>query len=105
MSESADPGLAAERTALAWRRTAVSAMVVAALFLNHAATGGWRPGVIAPLGAAVTMAAVAGVCLLRNRDLRAGRHGHGRAAVTVTTVAVLAVAGVAMAIGATYPRP
>ncbi|MEV5835998.1 DUF202 domain-containing protein [Nocardia sp. NPDC052112] len=97
--------LAAERTALAWRRTAIAAMVVAALFLNHAATSGWRTAAIAPIGAAITMVAVAGLCLSRNRTLHQGRFGHGGGAIAATVLAVLAVAGVAVAVGFTDPRP
>ncbi|GAB2637101.1 DUF202 domain-containing protein [Nocardia goodfellowii] len=100
-----DPGLAAERTALAWRRTAVSAMVCAALFLNHAVGSSWRPAQLAPLGAAVTMGALAVLCYVRNRTLQEGRHGNGRAAVAVTALAVVTVAGVAFALGLTMPRP
>ncbi|WP_280294489.1 DUF202 domain-containing protein [Nocardia abscessus] len=36
------PHLSAERTALAWRRTAVAAMVVGTLFLHQALESGWR---------------------------------------------------------------
>ncbi|WP_194814632.1 DUF202 domain-containing protein [Nocardia sp. XZ_19_385] len=100
-----DPGLAAERTALAWRRTAVSAMICAALFLNHAVGSSWRPAQFAPLAAAVTMGALAALCYVRNRTLHEGRHGHARAAVATTALAVVAVACVALTLGATMPRP
>ncbi|WP_280252924.1 DUF202 domain-containing protein [Nocardia abscessus] len=45
------PHLSAERTALAWRRTAVAAMVVGTLFLHQALESGWRAAPAAPLGA------------------------------------------------------
>ncbi|MEV4235050.1 MULTISPECIES: DUF202 domain-containing protein [unclassified Nocardia] len=98
-------GLAAERTALAWRRTAVAAIVVAALFVNHAAMHGWRAVAIAPTGAAITMAAVAALSFSRNRALHQGRFGHGGGAIAATMLAVLAVACVAAAISFTDPRP
>ncbi|WP_433202073.1 DUF202 domain-containing protein [Nocardia sp. CA-107356] len=96
-------GLAAERTALAWRRTAISAMAIAALLLDHAATSGWRPAAIAPIGAAIAMAALAGLCFSRNRTLHEGRFGHGRGAIAATTVAVLAVGVVGVVIALTDP--
>ncbi len=97
--------LAAERTALAWRRTAIAAMVVAALFVNQAATSGWRAAAIAPIGAAITMAALAALCLSRNRTLHQGRFGHGEGVIAATVLAVLAVACVAVAVGFAVPRP
>jgi uncharacterized membrane protein YidH (DUF202 family) len=97
-------GLAAERTALAWRRTAIAAMVVAVLLLDHAVTSGLRAAAVAPIGAAVTLTAVAGMCYLRNRSLHEGRFGHGKRAVAATAAAVVAVACVAAAIGVTDPR-
>jgi uncharacterized membrane protein YidH (DUF202 family) len=97
-------GLAAERTALAWRRTAIAAMVGAMLLLNHAATSGWRAAAVVPIGAAVTLTVLAGVCYLRNRSLHEGRYGHGKRAVAATAAAVVAVACVAAVIGVTDPR-
>ncbi|MFI6363787.1 DUF202 domain-containing protein [Nocardia sp. NPDC050630] len=97
--------LAAERTALAWRRTAVAAMVVAALFLNHSAMHGWRAVALAPTGAAITMAAVAVLSFSRNRALHQGRYGRGGGAIAATALAVLAVACVAAAIGFSDSRP
>ncbi|MEV4128691.1 DUF202 domain-containing protein [Nocardia sp. NPDC049707] len=98
-------GLAAERTALAWRRTAIAAMVVAALFLNHAASSGWRATAIASIGAAITMAAVAALCISRNRALHQGRFGHGGSVIAATVLAVVAVACIAATVGFTDPRP
>ncbi|MEV0292948.1 DUF202 domain-containing protein [Nocardia sp. NPDC050710] len=102
-SSDGDVGLAAERTALSWRRTAISAMVVAVLFLNHVASGGWHEAEIAPIGAAATMATLAALCFARNRSLHQRRHGAGQAAVAATTVAVAAVACVSVAIVFTDP--
>ncbi|MFE9575911.1 DUF202 domain-containing protein [Nocardia sp. NPDC006044] len=98
-------GLAAERTALAWRRTAVASMITGALFLNHAVTNGWRPAMIAPIGAAIAMAALAGLSYLRNRSLREGRFGHGGSIVAAAATVVMAVAVLAAVIECTDPWP
>ncbi|MFR9751901.1 DUF202 domain-containing protein [Nocardia sp. 004] len=91
------PHLAAERTALAWRRTAVSAIAVSVLFL-HAATGiTWHPAAIALIGAALAMAALAGACSLRSQGLRRGHFAHGGRSVAVAAVAVGVVALAAFA--------
>jgi hypothetical protein len=99
------PGLAAERTALAWRRMAVAAMLTGALFLHHAVASGRRPAYIAPLVAAIAMAALAGMAYLRNRSLHEGHYAHGRRVVAATTAVVVAVAGVAAVIGIVDPWP
>ncbi|MGW4846555.1 DUF202 domain-containing protein [Nocardia brasiliensis] len=91
-------GLAAERTALAWRRTAVAAMFTGALFLNHALTSGWRTAMLAPIGAALTLTALACAGFARNRSLRSGHYGHGRTVVAVATTVVVAVAVLAAVI-------
>lgn len=98
-------GLAAERTALAWRRTAVASMITGALFLNHAVTSGWRPALIAPIGAAIAMAALAGLSYLRNRSLHEGRHGRGRWIVATATAVIAAVAVLAVGMEFTDPVP
>ncbi|WP_405177441.1 DUF202 domain-containing protein [Nocardia sp. NBC_01377] len=100
-----DVGLAAERTALAWRRTAISAMVIAVLFLNHAAINGWRAFGTAPLAAAGTMIALALLGFFRSRNLRAGRHDIENGAIVMATVAVVVVAGIAAGLGFVYPGP
>ncbi|MFG1795456.1 DUF202 domain-containing protein [Nocardia sp. NPDC049149] len=99
------PGLAAERTALAWRRMAVAAMLTAALFLQHAVTSEWRPALLAPIAAAIAMAALAAMAYLRNRSLHEGRYAHGRRVVAATTAVVVAVAGIAAVIGIVDPWP
>jgi uncharacterized membrane protein YidH (DUF202 family) len=96
-------GLAAERTALAWRRTAIAAMVVAALLLDHAATNQWRPATIGPTAAALAMAVLAGVCFSRNRTLHQGHYGHGRSAIATAALVVVAVAAIAAVMALTDP--
>ncbi|MBU3061412.1 DUF202 domain-containing protein [Nocardia sp. NEAU-G5] len=98
-----DTGMARERTALSWRRTAVSAMGTAALFINHAVSNGWRHAAAAPLAAAVVLGVLALMCFERNRLLREGQDAHSRRAVTVTTVVIVLVCAVALYIGLRDP--
>ncbi|NNH72730.1 DUF202 domain-containing protein [Nocardia uniformis] len=93
-----DTGLAAERTALSWRRTAVAAMANVALFLHAAANTEWRPAAVAPLAVAVALAAVVVTSVRRGRVLHtAPRHewGGGRSAVAIVAVSVVGAACVA----------
>ncbi|MGY1895715.1 DUF202 domain-containing protein [Nocardia gipuzkoensis] len=99
------PHLSAERTALAWRRTAVAAMVVGTLFLHQALESGWRAAAAAQIGAAIAMAALAGACYLRNRGLRRGHYAHGGRIVAATAAAVCVVALAAAAAGSLEPLP
>ncbi|WP_431969475.1 DUF202 domain-containing protein [Nocardia sp. bgisy134] len=98
-----DAGLAAERTALAWRRTAISAMVVAALCIDHVVSSGWRAAAIAPAVAALTMIAVAVAGYLRSRWLRHGHRGRPDGVIAATTLAILFAGCVAAALGFTEP--
>ncbi|MGW5108433.1 DUF202 domain-containing protein [Nocardia sp. NPDC004123] len=99
----APPTYPAERTALAWRRTAIAAMGTGVLFVNHAATSGWHPAAIAPALAAVGLMFVAGLSVLRNNSLHRGHWAHGQRVIAIATVAVLVVCGVALIIGLTDP--
>ncbi|MFF0613669.1 DUF202 domain-containing protein [Nocardia tengchongensis] len=97
------PTYPAERTALAWRRTAIAAMGTAALFVNHAATSGWHPAAIGPALAALALLFLAGLSFVRHNTLHHGHWAHGSRVIALATVAVVVVCAVAMVIGLTDP--
>ncbi|MFE3289595.1 DUF202 domain-containing protein [Rhodococcus sp. NPDC059234] len=68
-----DPGLQVERTSLAWRRTAMSAMVTAVLLVNQVVQRGSSEAAIPGLLAASMMLGFAGIGHHRARRLREGR--------------------------------
>lgn len=88
------PTLAMERTALAWRRTALGAVACAMLFVYHATTEG-SPAVL-PLAAAITSLLLTCLGWSRGRALDHGRMSPGRRAVATTTVAIALVALIAL---------
>ncbi|MBF6216277.1 DUF202 domain-containing protein [Nocardia puris] len=98
-----DSTLVPERTALAWRRTALGAVVVAALFVAYALTSGWRGAALAPIAAALTLVAVAVAGMVRSHRLRTGHRDRANRVVAATTVAVLFAGGVATYVGAVQP--
>ncbi|MFI6867130.1 DUF202 domain-containing protein [Nocardia sp. NPDC050406] len=102
-----EQGLAAERTALSWRRTAMAAMANAVLFLHAAADSGWRPADLAPLAAVVVLSAVVVIAVRRGRILHTeprDRWGDGRLPIAVVTISVIGVTCVAAGFGLAYAR-
>ena len=97
MTDPADVGLAAERTRLAWRRTTLTASIVALLAVHQAVAGGCTPVHL------VALAAVAGCLLailaLAHRRIMALARGD-RAAIgrspAVLSLLVLAYAGLGL---------
>jgi uncharacterized membrane protein YidH (DUF202 family) len=86
--------LPVERTALAWRRTAVAVVANAVMLAKLAvqAGWGWRATGVVPLCGLAAMAVVTGLCLLRDRQLR-------RANLSAATGFVAAVAIATAAVG------
>lgn len=63
-------GAQAERTGLAWRRTALASAACTVLLLHSAAQRHWGVSLVPVVLAAVTSALLAGVGVLRERALR-----------------------------------
>ncbi|MGX1812066.1 DUF202 domain-containing protein [Nocardia sp. NPDC055321] len=102
---SPEAGLAAERTALAWRRTAIAAMANAVLFLKVTYTSDWPPLTGLALLATVSLVVVSVVCVHRSRILHSHNRGNwsgGRRGITAVAVAVTGVAGVAVVLALYY---
>ncbi|WP_024799636.1 DUF202 domain-containing protein [Nocardia sp. BMG51109] len=97
------PTLAAERTALAWRRTAVGTAATAALFTHEAVVAERAAAVTAALAAALVLVIVAAMSYLRNRSLRHGHWGHGARVIAMTTAAIVTVMIVAAVIAVAAP--
>ena len=97
LKDPADAGLAAERTRLAWRRTTLSAAVVALLAVHQAVAGGRSPVHLVALAAVA--ACLLAVLALAHRRITALARGE-RAAVgrspAVLCLLVLAYAGLGL---------
>lgn len=90
-----DPGLQPERTELAWRRTALSLVVAATIFLRWMPHHGWIAG---PLVAASTITALA-ITSSHKRRLHRATHGiiRGVTIPDLASTAALAAAVVVLA--------
>ncbi|WP_067998561.1 DUF202 domain-containing protein [Nocardia pseudobrasiliensis] len=104
MTVPTDRGLQAERTALAWWRTAVGAMANGLLLLHVALVADRLPVTILALISAVALTVVAAIALRRNRILHARHHGwvDGRLPIGIVACVVAAVAGAALVVGAVF---
>lgn len=83
-----DEGLQAERTSLAWSRTALALTVNAALMFRAGAVEGHLSVVVLAIMLALAAAATAIFGLLRRKALLAGEHppGHDAASIALVTL-------------------
>ncbi|MFI5718310.1 DUF202 domain-containing protein [Nocardia sp. NPDC051750] len=88
--------LAAERTALSWRRTCLGAVAVALLLLRAVLEAGWEAAALAPGIAGLVLLVVAALGYRRNLRLHHGAGGSGAATVRWATVAVVLTAVVTL---------
>ncbi|MEV6877965.1 DUF202 domain-containing protein [Amycolatopsis sp. NPDC051128] len=90
----APAGAQAERTGLAWRRTALGSAACTALLLHSAAVRHWGLSLVPVLFAAGTSALFAAIGVHRERTLRAPEPGPLNPALpAIASLAVTATAG------------
>ncbi|MBL1079074.1 DUF202 domain-containing protein [Nocardia sp. 2] len=102
---SPEAGLAAERTALSWRRTCVAAMANAVLLVHLAYTTEWLPVAVLALTAVVSLGVLTLVGVRRSHVLHSHRRGDwadGHRAVTTVAVASSAVVTFALGLALYY---
>ncbi|MTE12920.1 DUF202 domain-containing protein [Nocardia aurantiaca] len=102
---SPETGLAAERTALAWRRTAIGCMANLLLFIRVAFTSEYWPVTVLAFVAMVALAVVTVIAVQRSAVLHSHRKGdwsNGKRSITAFAVAISAVVATALVIAVAY---
>ncbi|MEV0106140.1 DUF202 domain-containing protein [Nocardia sp. NPDC050799] len=105
MTESTETRLAAERTALSWRRTCLGCLVVDLLLLRLVLEEGWDPAALLPGIACLVLLSVAALGYRRSRRLRVGPAGAASATIGSVTLAMAVVALVIVGYVMVHPGP
>ncbi|MGW6336313.1 DUF202 domain-containing protein [Nocardia rhamnosiphila] len=105
MTESTETRLAAERTALSWRRTCLGCLVVDLLLLRLVLEEGWDPAALLPGIACLVLLSVAALGYRRSRRLRLGAAGAAAATIGSVTVAMAVAALVIIGYAVVHPGP
>lgn len=104
MADTTEMRLAAERTALSWRRTCLGCVAVALLMLRAVLEAGWEPAALAPGVSCLVLLTVAGVGYRRNLALRGARAGSAGGTIRWVTVAVVLTALVDAGFALVFPE-
>lgn len=105
MSDLTETRLAAERTALSWRRTCLGCLLVALLLLRLVLTEGWDPVALLPGIACLVLLSVAALGYRRSRRLRLGATGSAAATIASVAVATVVAALVVSGYAVVHPDP
>ncbi|MGW0005038.1 DUF202 domain-containing protein [Nocardia grenadensis] len=105
MTEPSEVGLAAERTALSWRRTCLGCLIVDLLLLRLVVEEGWDPAALLPGTAGLVLLSVAALGYRRSRRLRLGAAGSAAATIGSVTVAMMVAALVIVGYALVHPGP
>lgn len=103
MTDSTEMRLAAERTALSWRRTCLGAVAVALLMLRVVLEAGWDPAALAPGISCLVLLTVTAVGYRRNLALRRARAGSAGRTISWVAVAVAFAALIDAGFALTFP--
>lgn len=103
MTDPTEMRLAAERTALSWRRTCLGSVAVALLMLRAVLEAGWEPAALIPGVSCLVLLTVAAVGYRRNLALRRARTGSAGRTIYWVTVAVVLAALVDAGFALSFP--
>lgn len=105
MTDSTDIRLAAERTALSWRRTCLACLMVDLLLLRMVVTEGWDPAALLPGIACLVLLSVAVLGYRRSRRLLLGASDSAAATLGSVTIAITVAALVIAGYAIVHPNP
>jgi uncharacterized membrane protein YidH (DUF202 family) len=97
-SNTRDPGLQAERTRLAWRRTGFSATMVTVLLAHHGANHGETVSVVPVLAAACSVLVCAAVNFRREYNLMVPHPKFSQLSMAILTLSVAGSTSISTAV-------